>query len=88
MTTQTVPQDVYQRHEREWQMLREAIAKSQKKTNEPAMKFRKTGTQIGLQKTSINDRLNAAQLPLPSTRQGQSAENARRSAPGLQARRS
>ncbi|SFI51142.1 hypothetical protein SAMN04515648_0239 [Phyllobacterium sp. CL33Tsu] len=29
MTTPTVPQDVYQRHEREWQMLREAIAKSQ-----------------------------------------------------------
>ncbi|MBZ9600481.1 hypothetical protein [Phyllobacterium chamaecytisi] len=36
MTIQTVPQDVYQRHEREWQMLREAIAKSQKKTDEPA----------------------------------------------------
>ena len=36
MTIQTVPQDVYQRHEREWQMLREAIAKSQKKTGEPA----------------------------------------------------
>jgi hypothetical protein len=30
MTIQTVPQDVYQRHEREWQMLREAIAKNQK----------------------------------------------------------
>ena len=36
MTIQTVPQDVYQRHEREWQMLREAIAKSQKKTDESA----------------------------------------------------
>ncbi|WP_457302572.1 hypothetical protein [Phyllobacterium sp. P5_D12] len=36
MTIQTVPQDIYQRHEREWQMLREAIAKSQKKTDEPA----------------------------------------------------
>jgi hypothetical protein len=36
MTIQTVPQDVYRRHEREWQMLREAIAKSQKKTDEPA----------------------------------------------------
>jgi hypothetical protein len=30
MTTPTVPQDVYQRHEREWQMLREAIAKTRK----------------------------------------------------------
>jgi hypothetical protein len=30
MTTPTVPQDVYQRHEREWQVLREAIAKHQK----------------------------------------------------------
>ncbi|UXN63533.1 hypothetical protein N8E89_13215 [Phyllobacterium sp. A18/5-2] len=29
MTTPTVPQDVYQRHEREWQVLREAIAKQQ-----------------------------------------------------------
>ncbi len=29
MPTPTVPQEVYQRHEREWQMLREAIAKSQ-----------------------------------------------------------
>ncbi|CAN7538605.1 hypothetical protein LJR231_003877 [Phyllobacterium sp. LjRoot231] len=36
MTIQIVPQDVYQRHEREWQMLREAIAKSQKKADEPA----------------------------------------------------
>ncbi len=44
MTIQTVPQDVYQRHEREWQMLREAIAKSQKKTDEPAYSnLRKTG---------------------------------------------
>lgn len=29
MTTPTVPQDIYQRHEREWQVLREAIAKQQ-----------------------------------------------------------
>ena len=29
MTTPTVPQDVYKRHEREWEMLREALAKSQ-----------------------------------------------------------
>jgi len=36
MTIQTVPQDVYQRHEREWQMLRAAIAKSQKNTDKPA----------------------------------------------------
>lgn len=28
MTTPTVPQEVYLRHEREWQMLREAIADS------------------------------------------------------------
>jgi hypothetical protein len=28
MTTPTVPQDVYLRHEREWQMLRQAIANS------------------------------------------------------------
>ncbi|MBZ9655028.1 hypothetical protein [Phyllobacterium lublinensis] len=29
MPTPTVPQDVYQRHEREWQILREAIAKTE-----------------------------------------------------------
>jgi hypothetical protein len=34
MPTPTVPQDVYQRHEREWQVLREAIAKNQKSENE------------------------------------------------------
>jgi hypothetical protein len=32
MTTPTVPQDVYLRHEREWQMLRQAIANSQSET--------------------------------------------------------
>ncbi|MBB3238193.1 hypothetical protein [Phyllobacterium endophyticum] len=36
MTIQTVPQDVYQRHEREWQMLREAIAKAKKQADKPA----------------------------------------------------
>lgn len=30
MPTPTVPQDVYQRHEREWQILREALANAQK----------------------------------------------------------
>lgn len=34
MPTPTVPQDVYRRHEREWQVLREAIAKNQKSENE------------------------------------------------------
>lgn len=28
MTIKTVPQEVYQRHEREWQLLREALAKN------------------------------------------------------------
>ncbi|MGN8021868.1 hypothetical protein ACTJJ7_14285 [Phyllobacterium sp. 22229] len=28
MTIKTVPQEVYQRHEREWQVLREALAKN------------------------------------------------------------
>ncbi|WP_157929529.1 hypothetical protein [Phyllobacterium zundukense] len=34
MPAPTVPQDVYQRHEREWQLLREAIAKNQKAGDE------------------------------------------------------
>lgn len=34
MTTPTVPQDVYLRHEREWQMLREAIANSKPSDDE------------------------------------------------------
>ncbi len=38
MPTPTVPQDVYQRHEREWQVLREAIAKTQKSDKEERTK--------------------------------------------------
>ncbi|QND53190.1 hypothetical protein HB779_15760 [Phyllobacterium sp. 628] len=34
MTIKTVPQEVYQRHEREWQLLREALAKN-KTASEP-----------------------------------------------------
>ncbi|PSH70505.1 hypothetical protein CU102_00090 [Phyllobacterium brassicacearum] len=39
MPTPTVPQDVYQRHEREWQVLREAIAKTQKSDKEAKKKI-------------------------------------------------
>jgi hypothetical protein len=39
MPTPTVPQDVYQRHEREWQVLREAIAKSQKSDKDEKKKI-------------------------------------------------
>ncbi|MEJ1118503.1 hypothetical protein V9K92_08480 [Phyllobacterium sp. CCNWLW109] len=34
MTTPTVPQDIYLRHEREWQMLRQAIAEKKPSVEE------------------------------------------------------
>ncbi|EJM98895.1 hypothetical protein [Phyllobacterium sp. YR531] len=34
MTTPTVPQDIYLRHEREWQMLRQAIAEKKPANDE------------------------------------------------------
>ncbi len=39
MPTPTVPQDVYQRHEREWQVLREAIAKTEKSDKDEQTKI-------------------------------------------------
>ncbi|MHC1549640.1 hypothetical protein [Phyllobacterium sp. K27] len=37
MTTPTVPQDIYLRHEREWQMLRQAIAEKTPAVEEQPM---------------------------------------------------
>ncbi|MGH6861196.1 MAG: hypothetical protein ACRECY_13120 [Phyllobacterium sp.] len=34
MTTPTVPQDIYLRHEREWQLLRQAIANSERSNSD------------------------------------------------------
>ncbi|MCX8280579.1 hypothetical protein OSJ77_10285 [Phyllobacterium sp. 0TCS1.6C] len=36
MTTPTVPQDVYLRHEREWQMLRQALHSKPETEKKPA----------------------------------------------------